>query len=125
MMSSIVIVVGGALGRAREELRPRLFLKARRGAGAGASADRLIAKLVGRRYPTCMSEPARRLLDQAMQLPTRDRAALAVELLASLEGEQDLDAETAWAVEIERRVRRVESGEARFEDWPHVRDGEG
>ena len=69
-----------------------------------------------------MSEPARRLLDQAMQLSTQDRAALAAELLASLEGEPDADVEAAWAAETERRVRRVASGEAHFEDWDRVRD---
>jgi putative addiction module component (TIGR02574 family) len=69
-----------------------------------------------------MSEPARRLLNEAMQLPAQDRAAIAAELLASLDDELDADVEAAWAAEIDRRMLRVSSGEARFEDWDRVRE---
>lgn len=47
-----------------------------------------------------MSERPRKLLHDAMELPVSERAAA---LLASLDGEAEVD--TAWASEIERRAR--------------------
>ena len=53
------------------------------------------------------------LLREVLKLPHRERADMAVEVLASLEEEPAEDAaevEKAWAVEIERRARRVLAG---------------
>ena len=54
------------------------------------------------------------LIDQvrldALKLPEKDRAGLALELLNSL-GPEDADAEQAWTDELSRRVARVRSGE--------------
>ena len=47
---------------------------------------------------------------RAKALPSQDRARLAEELLDSLEGESDTDADAAWDREIERRVAEIESG---------------
>ena len=69
-----------------------------------------------------MSEPAKKLLDEALLLSTRDRAALAAELLASLDGAADEDVEAAWAAEIQRRVELVSAGGGVFEDWDTVRE---
>jgi putative addiction module component (TIGR02574 family) len=69
-----------------------------------------------------MSEPAKKLLDEALLLPVHDRAALAAELLASLDGDDEEDVEAAWAAEIQRRVERVSAGEGEFEDWDTVRE---
>lgn len=44
----------------------------------------------------------------AFQLPRAKRADLAAKLIASLDEEDAIDA--AWAEEIERRVREVDSG---------------
>jgi len=52
-----------------------------------------------------MKGPARRLLDDALHLPEDERADLAYEIIASLDGESDADVEKAWAEEIERRAR--------------------
>ena len=52
---------------------------------------------------------------EAMKLSIEERADLADRLWASLEPQSDVDA--AWAVEIERRVRQLESGEV--ETIPH------
>ena len=52
-----------------------------------------------------MSERARKLLQDAMELPLPERAELAADLLASLDGEPDADVEAAWAAEVERRAR--------------------
>jgi putative addiction module component (TIGR02574 family) len=54
-----------------------------------------------------MSERARKLLHDAMDLPLSERAALVADLLASLDGEPEADVEAAWALEIERRAREA------------------
>jgi len=64
------------------------------------------------------------LLAEALSLPDSDRAELAAELLASLdqpatESQQDID--RLWAIEIERRTKKVIAGEARCEPWDKVR----
>lgn len=73
-------------------------------------------------YPLGMSEPAEKLMAESMKLSTSERAALAADLLASLDGEPEEGVEAAWAAEIERRVRRVTCGQAHFEDWVLVRE---
>jgi putative addiction module component (TIGR02574 family) len=52
-----------------------------------------------------MSDRARKLYEAALELPLPERAELAADLLASLDGERDEDVEAAWAAEIERRAR--------------------
>lgn len=47
---------------------------------------------------------------KALDLPERERAELAHDLLASLDGPADEDAEGAWATEIESRVAELDSG---------------
>jgi putative addiction module component (TIGR02574 family) len=42
-------------------------------------------------------------------------------LIASLDKGEDGDAEAAWAVEIERRIAEVESGEAKTTSWEEAR----
>ncbi|HWU89340.1 MAG TPA: addiction module protein [Kofleriaceae bacterium] len=54
-----------------------------------------------------MSNRARKLLQDAMELPVSERAELAADLLASLDGEPDNEVEAAWAAEIERRAREA------------------
>lgn len=54
-----------------------------------------------------MSERARKLLQDALDLPTSERAELAADLLASLDGAPDDDVEAAWTAEIERRAREA------------------
>jgi putative addiction module component (TIGR02574 family) len=54
-----------------------------------------------------MSQRTRKLLQDAMELPIAERASLAADLLASLEGEPDADVEAAWVAEIELRAREA------------------
>ncbi|HZS40811.1 MAG TPA: addiction module protein [Polyangia bacterium] len=68
-----------------------------------------------------MSDEARQLLEEALRLPLAERADLAAELLASMDGAPDPDADQAWAVEIERRARRAIRGESQGRDWDAVR----
>jgi len=53
---------------------------------------------------------ARQLLSEALLLSDEERAALAGELIQSLEGEIDADAEAAWSAEIRSRLERVDTG---------------
>ena len=48
----------------------------------------------------------------ALELPAEERAALAQDLLASLDGPADADAATAWEDEITRRLDELEGGRA-------------
>ena len=59
-----------------------------------------------------MGTEARRILESAMALSEEERAALAVELLATLDGDADPDAEQAWAEAITRRAERARGGQA-------------
>jgi putative addiction module component (TIGR02574 family) len=61
------------------------------------------------------------VLAEALRLDEEARAELAAELLASLDGPADADAESAWAAEIERRVAALEDGTASLEPWDDVR----
>ena len=68
-----------------------------------------------------MGKAAEKLLHEALRLPTEERAELAAELIASLDGPAAPDVEAAWAVEIERRAAKVLSGESQGAPWEEVR----
>ena len=64
------------------------------------------------------------ILQEALQLPVKDRAAVAAELLASLEVEpldDPREVQRAWAAEIERRAQRVLAGDSEGRPWEDVR----
>ncbi len=69
-----------------------------------------------------MSDRARKLLTDAMELPLPERAELAADLLASLDGEPETDVEAAWASEIERRAREAIANPDDDVAWEAVRD---
>ncbi|MEZ4647490.1 MAG: addiction module protein [Candidatus Eisenbacteria bacterium] len=69
-----------------------------------------------------MNEAARHIIDEALKLKLAERAEVAAELLASLDGEPEADIEEAWAEEIERRIERIRSGTAKGRPWSEVRD---
>jgi len=69
-----------------------------------------------------MSKMGRKVLDEALQLELSERAELAAELLASLDGEPDEDVEAAWAAEIGRRAAPARSGEDAGRGWAEARD---
>ncbi len=62
------------------------------------------------------SATLKRALDLALELPENERAALAHDLLASLDGPPDADAQQAWEAEIAKRLDELESGKARTID---------
>jgi len=61
-----------------------------------------------------MSNTFEELKKQAAQLSDSERAELALSLIESLDGLANADVEEAWRVELERRVRQIESGEVQL-----------
>jgi len=64
---------------------------------------------------------SKQLLIEALRLSEEERAALAGELIQSLETDVDADAEAAWSSEIRARLERVDSGTARTIPWSEAR----
>lgn len=63
----------------------------------------------------------KQLLEEALQLPSEARAAIAGELIQSLDDRVDDDAEEAWSDEIRRRLDRLDAGQARTVPWTEAR----
>jgi putative addiction module component (TIGR02574 family) len=61
------------------------------------------------------------LLREAASLSEADRAELAGRILETLQGEPDEDVEAAWAEEIERRIRQLDTGVVKTVPWEEVR----
>lgn len=53
------------------------------------------------------------ILNQAKNLSEVDRARLAHDLLATLDGQPDADAATTWEQEVRRRLAEVRNGTAK------------
>jgi putative addiction module component (TIGR02574 family) len=68
-----------------------------------------------------MSAKSDSVRDEALRLPEAERARLAAELLASLEGEAEDGVEAAWAAEVEKRKAQVARGEAHLVPWEQVK----
>jgi putative addiction module component (TIGR02574 family) len=64
---------------------------------------------------------ARQLLAEALRLSDEERAALAGELIQSLDSEVDADAEAAWSAEIHARLERVGAATATTIPWAEAR----
>lgn len=79
------------------------------------------AMRMGERYNLTMGRQVKELLEEAVALPEADRAELAGLLLETLENEPEPGVEVAWANEIERRVREIESGAVQTIPWEQVR----
>jgi hypothetical protein len=69
-----------------------------------------------------MSPTAAEVLKEALALDERDRASVAGALIESLETRGDSDAETAWDIEIQKRVEQLEAGTAGLVPWVEVRE---
>ena len=68
-----------------------------------------------------MTKAAHAVLADALRLDLEARAELATELLGSLDGPADPDADDAWSKEIEHRVAAIEAGTVELEPWPDVK----
>ena len=67
-----------------------------------------------------MSTLVEELSARAKTLSATDRARLVEELLDSLQGGADAEAESAWDREIERRVAEIESGAVKLSSAEEV-----
>ena len=68
-----------------------------------------------------MRPKAQQILRQALTLPPKARADIAGTLLHSLDRDDDPDVDAALVVELERRVKDLESGKAKLIPWERVR----
>jgi len=68
-----------------------------------------------------MTSTARRLLTEALTLPDAERADLAAELLASLDGPADSGWDEAWAKEIDRRIDAAQKSGHPGIEWADAR----
>lgn len=62
------------------------------------------------------------LRSAVLSLPVDERADLAREIIASLDGDADAGAAQAWLAEIERRAQQVADGTAVLTDWTVVHE---
>jgi putative addiction module component (TIGR02574 family) len=62
-----------------------------------------------------------KLLEEALKLSPEARAALASSLLESLDEAVDEGAEAAWAEEIGKRIRELDSGAVTPVPWSEAR----
>lgn len=62
-----------------------------------------------------------KVLEETLALPETERAHVAAALIASLDEGEDANAAEAWTAELERRAKRVLSGESRGIPWEDVR----
>lgn len=67
-----------------------------------------------------MSPKAQQVLREALALSPRARADIAGTLLRSLDVEDDPEIEKAWAREVERRLKEIESGKVKLVPWAQV-----
>lgn len=64
---------------------------------------------------------SKQILLEALRLPEAERAAIAGELIESLETDVDADAEAAWSAEIHRRVEQLKAGGSQTVPWAEAR----
>lgn len=69
-----------------------------------------------------MKVTRKQILASALGLPPADRASLARQIIASLDGPPDAGAGEAWAEEIERRAASVRERKVRLVDWKRARE---
>ncbi len=75
-------------------------------------------------YPDLEIEDIRqsfRFAAAAVGLSAEERAALAGQLIESLDQQVDDDGKAAWSVEILRRLHRLDDGIAKTVPWPEAR----
>jgi putative addiction module component (TIGR02574 family) len=64
---------------------------------------------------------SRDVLLEALRLRPEERAAIAGELIQSLDTEVDPDAEAAWSAEVRTRLEKVDAGLAKTVSWSEAR----
>ncbi len=69
-----------------------------------------------------MVEEVRKIVEQALKMPARERAEIVQRLLESLDRQIDVDVESAWQSEVERRISELDSGRVTCIPWEEVRE---
>ena len=62
------------------------------------------------------------ILGSALKQSDADRARIAEALIASLDVSPELEVDKAWQVEIDKRLREIDSGVVKCVPWEEVRD---
>lgn len=68
-----------------------------------------------------MTPEVSKLLEKALSLSIEEQEALADSLISNLGGKVDEGVEAAWAAEIGRRIKELDSGHATTTSWEEVR----
>jgi putative addiction module component (TIGR02574 family) len=68
-----------------------------------------------------MAPDAEEILSAALGLNDQDRAAIAASLIDSLDPEYDEGRDEAWADEVAKRVRQLDSGEVKTISWSEAK----
>lgn len=68
-----------------------------------------------------MTQQVSKLLEQALSLSVEEQEALADSLISNLGGKVDEGVQSAWEVEIGKRIADLDSGKARTVPWSEVR----
>ena len=68
-----------------------------------------------------MAQDAQEILDAALKLSDQEKAAIAASLIESLDPDYDEGCDEAWATEIAKRMREVDSGQVKTIPWSEAR----
>ena len=68
-----------------------------------------------------MEVDAEEILNAALKLNDKEKAAIASSLLESLDPLADDDVESAWQAEIQKRLHEIETGTVSLVPWSEVR----
>jgi putative addiction module component (TIGR02574 family) len=85
------------------------------------SFKRTVATAHSIRHTRSVSDEAKKLLEEAMKLPVRQRARLVSSLIDSLEESDEADVEQAWIEEVYERARELDTGRVRGLTWAEAR----
>lgn len=69
-----------------------------------------------------MVEEVRKIVEQALKMSAKERAEIAQRLLESLDRQMDVDVESAWQSEVEKRISELDSGQVSCIPWEEVRE---
>ncbi|HKW15989.1 MAG TPA: addiction module protein [Terriglobales bacterium] len=69
-----------------------------------------------------MTTEVSKLLEKALSLSVDEQEALAESLISNLAGKVDKDVHVAWEEEIERRIRQLDTGQAKTVTWTQLRE---
>ena len=73
------------------------------------------------RHTRGVTDEAKKLLEEALKLPVRQRARLVSSLIDSLEENDEADVERAWIDEVHKRARELETGRVQGLTWAEAR----